>query len=259
MLINEIYKDLLIEDVSVNKVNDAIDNTYEVMINYHSNGEDIATGERIIHPVAYGLTKAGNPVIRAFQPYGDTTSKVPSWKFFRLDRITYWKSIYNKTFKEPPGMYNAEGDFNPSGDKSMSIVYKIADFNKKNKQTNYNTVGAVTKDTANNVYKTDTEKGIEHLRKQLENPKFLSHKTGPIMKNNNQNNDSGPIIKPNANGEEELNNNSDKNNSDIYKTDTEKGIEHLRKQLENPRYISDLIKNNNLGDKTKNNGPIYKN
>ena len=181
MLLYEIYKELLSENVSLDKVNDAIDNTYEVMINYHSNGEDIATGERVIQPVAYGLTKSGNPVIRAFQPYGDTTSKVPSWKFFRLDRISFWKGLYNNKFKEPPGTYNAEGNFNKNGDKTMSIVYKIANFNNSNKSL-YRNIGAITKNKINpEIYKTDTEKGIEHLRKQLENPTYISD----IIKNNN--------------------------------------------------------------------------
>ena len=88
MMLEGINRILLSESVSINSVNDAIDTHTRIIINYHTKGEDIATGARIIEVYAYGLTKAGNPVIRAFQPYGDTTSRVPSWKFFRLDRIT---------------------------------------------------------------------------------------------------------------------------------------------------------------------------
>ena len=248
MLLYEIYKEILSENVSLDKVNDAIDNTYEVMINYHSNGEDIATGERIIQPVAYGLTKSGNPVIRAFQPYGDTTSKVPSWKFFRLDRISFWKGLYNNKFKEPPGTYNAEGRFNQNGDKTMSIVYKIANFNNSNKSL-YRNIGAITKNKIEpEIYKTDTERGIEHLRKQLENPTYVN--SGPVTKSNNKSYDNGPILK----------NDNFKIEPEIYKTDTERGIEHLRKQLENPTYISDIIKNNNFGPEINksNIGPLYK-
>ena len=74
---------LLMEGVAnVSDVNDAINNLTQVEIRYLSKGENVATGRRIIYPVAYGLTKAGNPVVRAFEPYGDTTSKVPAWKFF---------------------------------------------------------------------------------------------------------------------------------------------------------------------------------
>lgn len=253
MLLNEIYKELLSENVSLNKINDAIDNTYEVMINYHSNGEDIATGERVIQPVAYGLTKSGNPVIRAFQPYGDTTSKVPSWKFFRIDRITFWKGLYNNKFKEPPGTYNAEGNFNENGDKSMSIVYKIANFNNAKNKINYDNIGAVTKSkVAPNVYKTDVEKGIEHLRKQLENPTYITNNSGPLTKDGENVNNNGPILKSGN-----IDNNT---NDNVYKTDTEKRLEQLKKQLENPTYISDIIKNNNFGPEINKSdiGPKYK-
>ena len=81
-------KTFLIEGIAtVSNVNDAIDNLRQVEIRYNSGGEPVATGRRIIYPVAYGVTKSGNPVVRAFEPYGDTKTKTPAWKFFRLDRI----------------------------------------------------------------------------------------------------------------------------------------------------------------------------
>ena len=117
-LINEA---LLMEGVaSAADVNNAIDNLTQVEIRYLTDGKPIATGRRIIYPVAYGLTKSGNPVIRAFEPYGDTSSKVPAWKFFRLDRIKNWRPL-KKTFRGE----NLEG-FNENGDETMSIVYNIA-------------------------------------------------------------------------------------------------------------------------------------
>jgi hypothetical protein len=113
-LFDRIVSEILSESVDVSKVNDAIDNTYEVVINYHSKGEDNNTGEKLIQPVAYGTTKAGYPVIIAYQPYGDTTTKTPSWKFFRLDRIDNWLAITANKFSMPPGMrYEARlGKFN---------------------------------------------------------------------------------------------------------------------------------------------------
>ena len=101
-LLKEIIEELLLENIATSRVYDAIRNKYEVTINYHSNGKDIATGERLIQPVAYGLTKAGNPVIRAYQPQGDTTTKIPSWKFFRVDRIDSWTPHKENIFEEPP-------------------------------------------------------------------------------------------------------------------------------------------------------------
>lgn len=116
-----IFESLIMESVAdVSDVNDAINNLTQVEIRYMTGGKNIATGRRIIYPVAYGLTKSGNPVVRAFEPYGDTSSKVPAWKFFRLDRIKNWRPL-KKTFNGE----KLEG-FNENGDETMSIVYNIA-------------------------------------------------------------------------------------------------------------------------------------
>lgn len=124
----KINKKILKESVSPQNVIDAIKKRYEVKIRYEADDTPKGKGERIIQPVAYGLTKAGNPVIRAFQPYGDTKTKTPHWKMFRLDRIQGWKGMPKKKFTEPPGDTGAEGAFNPKGDNTMSTVYVIADF-----------------------------------------------------------------------------------------------------------------------------------
>ena len=130
MLYQLLEQILLDESVSINDINDAIDNHKRIIINYHSKGEDVATGARVIEVYAYGLTKAGNSVIRAFQPFGDTTTKVPSWKFFRLDRISAWKDT-GQIFSSPASdYYHGLGEFNPNDDRSMSIVYKIAKIKK---------------------------------------------------------------------------------------------------------------------------------
>ena len=123
-----INKILLEESVSADDVSQAIDNHNRVIINYHSKGKNNNTGARVIEVYAYGLTKAGNPVIRAFQPYGDTTSRVPSWKFFRLDRITAWKPTKQQFNRPADFYYKGLGEFNPNGDETMSTVYKIAKF-----------------------------------------------------------------------------------------------------------------------------------
>lgn len=121
-------KYILNESVSPQEIINAIKKRYEVKIKYKADDDPKGQGERIIQPVAYGLTKSGNPVIRAFQPYGDTKTKTPHWKMFRLDRIEGWTGMPKRKFTEPPGDSNAEGAFNPNGDKSMSTVYVIADF-----------------------------------------------------------------------------------------------------------------------------------
>lgn len=112
---------LLCESASVENVTRAMDNHAKVIINYHSEGKDEHSGARVIEPVAYGLTKAGNPVIRAFQPYGDTTTSTPNWKFFRLDRISYWEETKSKFDRIPDFDM---GELNKDGDRSMSVVIK---------------------------------------------------------------------------------------------------------------------------------------
>lgn len=121
----EIFDKLfLVEATSVSSVVDAIKGRYKVTINYKGDPKHgIAPGIRTIEPYVYGLTKAGNPCIRAYQPYGDTASKVPSWKMFRLDRIISWKPTFALILKPAP-------KFNVNGDKSMSVVYNIIDFKK---------------------------------------------------------------------------------------------------------------------------------
>lgn len=264
-VINEVINRMLItESVSVSDVNNAIDTHTRVIINYHSRGEDIATGARIIEVYAYGVTKAGNPVIRAFQPYGDTTSRVPSWKFFRLDRISFWKPT-KQVFSEPASdRYHGIGRFNPKGDKTMANVYKIATFNGPggNTEKMNNIQPSAPKLKQNNqLYKTDTEKGMERLRQQLKNPIKLSDiktKQGFRTYNNNMQPQNGPKTKgtddnvdvSNYNSNDMIQqtgsqnvsgNNNGQKSTELYKTDTERGMENLRKQLENPRYI-DLSK-----------------
>lgn len=124
-----ILESLLREDVMQPNVIDSIKKRYEVEVNYKADEDPKGSGYRVIQPVAYGKSKAGNLVLRAFQPFGDTKTKVPHWKLFRLDRIQSWKPLKNRKFTEPPNsQYNAEGKYNENGDKSMSEIYVIANF-----------------------------------------------------------------------------------------------------------------------------------
>lgn len=122
MVFGGLLEKLLIrESASVENVCQAMDNHAKVIINYRSNGEDAHTGTRVIEPITYGLSKSGNPVLRAYQPYGDSTTQTPGWKLFRLDRITYWEETKEKFYDIPslPGQ-----DANIDGDDSMGTVIK---------------------------------------------------------------------------------------------------------------------------------------
>ena len=258
-LFEQIVADILTENVEIGKVNDAINRTYEVVINYNSGGDNSASGERIIQPVAYGLTKAGNPVIRAFQPYGDTKTKTPAWKFFRLDRIESWKPKFKQTFEEPPGINAAEGTYNPNGDGSMSTVLNMAVFGNPTKPQirKANVKPAEPKAPSGPVTKQEVEptkyctakdnpevKKLEKLRKQLDNPRYISDiikdksfgSEKPQINNPAMTATSGPVTK------------------DTFKTQTEKDIESRRQQMNKGEKVSqDVLDNwNKEQEKRKN-------
>lgn len=271
-----LQKVLLTESaVDVNKVGDAIDKKYQVKINYRSNDEDVANGARTIEVYAYGLTKAGNPVIRAFQPYGDTTSSTPNWKFFRLDRITNWETT-NQFFHRPASDFYNVGKFNPTGDKSMSVVYKIATFDgesEKDKEIAKNIDngsgevqkverGAKKKETAKQnsgeIFKTDTERGMEKLRKELDNPVYQYTVGGPRKKAQSTPvnvDDSKPEPQQNSFDTSEkpktvdttsqnVDNQSNKEENPIFKTDTEKALERQRELMNNKKFVSPDVLDN---------------
>lgn len=119
-----IISGLLLEEANKDSVIDAVKKHYEVNINYKADDDPKGNGERIIQPCVYGTTQAGNPAIRAFQPYGDTKTKVPHWKIFLLDKIVNWESHPENVFQEPP-------NFNSKGDRGMSEVYVISNFGER--------------------------------------------------------------------------------------------------------------------------------
>lgn len=275
-LFEQIISSVLNEDVGVNKINDAINNTYEVKISYHSD-TDKASGQRIIQPVAYGLTKAGKPVIRAYQPFGDTQTSIPNWNFFLVSGIKFWKPLRKNKFSKP------REDFNPEGDKTMSVVFNIANFEetqtqKLSKQPKpIKASGPVKKQdiapkkdiTVNDNPEVQKLKG---LLKQLQNPKYISD----LMNNPNYPSPKdNPEVQKLQNIRKQLDN--PQYISDIIKKPNEitvndnpevQKLQGLRKQLENPKYISDLVKNktfdqdppveDNAQKMVANSGPVQK-
>lgn len=177
---------------SVVNINNAIDNHEKVIITYSSDGKDKFKGPREIEIYAYGLTKTGNPVIRAFQEYPHNNKTIKGWKFFRVDRIGSWKNTNQKFYK--PKSFGPYGEFNEEGDKTMSTVFNIAKFNGEEADVGLS-ISPITK---KQVKRTGSETGIERLKNATENPIFLKdlkmddgfdgHKptkttTGPKVKN----------------------------------------------------------------------------
>ena len=234
-LLEKIFKLItLTESVDAKDVEDAIDNHNRVIINYHSKGEDNNTGARVIEVYAYGLTKAGNPVIRAWQPYGDTTSRVPSWKFFRLDRISEWQPT-KQVFTHPADFYYKNiGKFNPNDDKTMAIVYKIAKFGNEELTTTPKTTEPKTKE---DVFKSSSEYKMERFGQHADNPITLSD-----IKTNDAFKQLGKVSVPKSS--------EPKTKDDVYRPSTEQGEEQKtqhKSQEELNKQLDKLRKT--LGDK----------
>lgn len=89
---------------------------------YYDDGEDPGgKGRRWVQMYAYGNSLAGNDVIRVYQVGGDTKTLEPGWKLFRVDRMNGLRKL-SGTFDE------AKPLFNPTGDKDMTQIYYITQF-----------------------------------------------------------------------------------------------------------------------------------
>lgn len=122
-------KGIILEVASMGSITDAIKKRQRLII-YYDGDEPGGRGLREIEPVCLGYSKAGNPVLRAWDLEGSShrdylgTKPLPSWRLFRLDKILSSKptgEIFN----------NPRPNFNPSGDKSMTRVLIIANFNQQ--------------------------------------------------------------------------------------------------------------------------------
>ena len=149
---------------SVENVNNAINNHERVIISYDGNGKDKFKGPRMVDIYAYGLTRAGNPVIRGFQQYPHQSKTIKGWKFFRLDRITSWRNTGQKFYK--PDSFSPFPEFNKSGDRLMSVVYNIAKFDDDGPDASSSLKPKMK-------YRTSTETGLEKLRNAVTNPIYL--------------------------------------------------------------------------------------
>lgn len=94
---------------------------------YYKGDKENAAGWRTIEPVAYGERK-GVKYLRAWQRKGKTTTFVPGWKFFRLDRLRNWNISSLEVFdKIRPG-------YNTTGDKHLPRLFAIAKFGNDKKK-----------------------------------------------------------------------------------------------------------------------------
>jgi predicted DNA-binding transcriptional regulator YafY len=117
---------LILEVASRDQVSDAIKNKRVCVINYNGD-EPGGKGLRVIEPVAFGLSKKGNAVLRAWDREGASHTAykgekpLPGWRLFRLDKMDFIRPT-QETFDTP------KPDYNPNGDKSMERVFINAVF-----------------------------------------------------------------------------------------------------------------------------------
>ena len=121
---------LILEVATADQITDAIRNK-KVCVIYYNGDEPGGKGLRVIEPVAYGYSKKGNPVLRAWDREGAShkaylgKKPLPSWRFFRVDKMEFIRPT-QEVFNEPrPG-------YNPSGDKSMERMIINAVFGNEN-------------------------------------------------------------------------------------------------------------------------------
>lgn len=125
----DILQSVLNESVSSSEVNDAIDKKYQVIINYRDE-KSRAVDKRLIEPYAYGISKGGNEVFRAYQYEGDTFRGKPKWKLFRLDRVESWNPT-GKHFNQEPRDRGWKGEMYNALDKSMQTVLNYVKFDEE--------------------------------------------------------------------------------------------------------------------------------
>lgn len=244
-MFNGLLEEILNESVvSMDDVNKAIDNHDKLIVTYTPVTPDRkhAIGARLIGVFAYGQTKASNDCIRVFEYAGDTASFVPGWKLLRLDQIKTWKNT-GQTFDEPPA------EFNPNGDRSMSIVFKVAKFGEDTTPEANSASGPKT----NDIFMTDTEKELKKrgmkLKNQLNKPIYLSDlKTKEALKpysNNKTEITTGPKT-----------NIQQTNKPESYKDEVAKMFAPLRDKIANAKKID--LQNNNLKNEPAEEKPEYK-
>jgi len=124
-----VLQELILEGASRSQVESAIEKRQRIRI-YYKGEDDEVSGYRNIEPYVLGLSKADNPILRAWQVNGVTDTETPMWKTFRLDKITDWRPFPNFFFDTPRDRPNNSSapEYKENGDDSMTTIYKQAKF-----------------------------------------------------------------------------------------------------------------------------------
>ena len=118
-------------EVTVDKIKDAIENCKIVSIMYNDGKGGGGKSWRYIYPVVYGELKdrktgagTGNMAVRAYQTVGSTKRGKNAWKLFRVDRIVAWYNQENTPEDMTHTFTRKDLDqlFNDNGDKYFSHI-----------------------------------------------------------------------------------------------------------------------------------------
>ncbi len=121
MTLYTIAESLILEVASRGDIMDGMQQKRIMELYYDDDEDPGGKGRRWIQMYCYGLSKAGNDVVRVYQVGGDTKTIQPGWKLFRVDRMDNLRKL-GGTFNE------AKPLFNPNGDKDMINIYYITQF-----------------------------------------------------------------------------------------------------------------------------------
>jgi predicted DNA-binding transcriptional regulator YafY len=135
MKLTETLKSLIVEEVALDQVINAVKNKRKIII-YYDGDEPGGRGLREIEPVCIGRTKGKkNLAVRAWDSEGAShrgflgTRPMPGWRLFKLNKIITFKDT-GETFDEP------RPNFNFSGDKSLEDIIIIAQFGNNPEEQN---------------------------------------------------------------------------------------------------------------------------
>lgn len=245
---------LMVESIGQSLAYMAIKNHEVIRINYKSDDDSIASGERIIEPYVLGRTSKNNVVIRAFQPYGDTESSVPNWKLFKLNNIISWKPT-NETFDSEPNKrgFNVQ-PYNQFGDNQLKMIRIQATFdNIKNKDSKENIINDKSKSkmdvSRENLIKQSNQK-INKL-KNKESSKLDNLSKNNILNKTNNATKRSQVVN-NMNNKNELDNQEKLTNNNNLLKNQDNNLEDVsnadRKDLENKlnRNKKNIIDNEQL-------------
>ena len=121
MKLYNLAESLILEVASRSDIMNGMSKRRIMELNYDDEEDPGGKGRRWIQMYCYGVSKAGNDVVRVYQVGGDTKTIQPGWKLFRVDRMQNLRTL-GGTFNE------AKPLFNPTGDKDMIKIYNITQF-----------------------------------------------------------------------------------------------------------------------------------